>query len=79
MIEEAKDFSKIILEHAWVPKHEVLGKAETEEVLKQYTVSLQNLPKVLKSDPVVKIIGAKPGDVIKITRQDSSVYYRVVI
>jgi len=44
---------------------------------------MSQFPKILKSDPVVNILGAKIGDLIKIIRKSEtakeSVYYRVVI
>lgn len=72
-----------ILEHELVPKHEVLSKEEVEELLKKYKASLNQLPQILISDPVVRELGAKVGDVIKITRSSptagTTVYYRVVV
>ncbi len=72
-----------ILEHELVPKHEVLSKDEKEEVLKRYNTTEDKLPKILSTDPVVKKIGAKPGDLIKITRKSEVagevVYYRLVV
>ncbi len=74
---------KLILEHALVPKHEVLEKKEINKLLKRLGVTIENLPKILETDPVVKAIKAKKGDVLKITRTSptlgESVYYRVVV
>jgi len=66
-----------------VPKHEILSKKEVEELLKKYNVTKDKLPKILITDPAVKAIGAKVGDVIKIERESptagKSYYYRVVV
>jgi len=74
---------KFILEHELVPKHEVLEKKETNELLKKLGITVNNLPKILREDPVVKTIKAKPGDILKITRKSptlgESIYYRLVI
>ncbi len=75
---------EIILNHEYVPKHEILSDKEAERVLKKYKLSSKmQLPKILSSDPVVKAIGAKKGDIIKITRKSitagEAVYYRVVV
>jgi len=69
--------------HELVPKHRVLSEEEKEEVLKRYNAKLMDLPRILVSDPVVRKLGAKPGDVIEIIRKSptagESKYYRVVV
>lgn len=75
---------KNILEHELVPKHIILSPEEREEVIKKYRITkLSQLPRILTTDPIVKIIGAKKGDIIKIIRKSStakeSVYYRIVV
>ena len=69
--------------HELVPKHEICSKKEVEEVLKRHHAKLEQLPKILETDPVVREIGAKVGDVLKITRKSKTagtfVAYRVVI
>lgn len=69
--------------HFLVPQHELLSKEEAMEVAKRYNASLSQFPYILSSDPMVKEIGAKPGDLIKITRKSetagSTVYYRYVV
>ena len=66
----------------WRLVHELLSPEEQEEVLKRYKTTRPQLPKILTSDPVVRKLGAKPGDIIKITRTSPTagvtVYYRVV-
>ena len=72
-----------ILEHELVPKHEVLSSEEAEEILRKYRVSPQQLPQILNTDPAVRELGAKPGDIIRIIRKSptagETVYYRVVV
>ncbi|MEM2263998.1 MAG: DNA-directed RNA polymerase subunit RpoH/Rpb5 C-terminal domain-containing protein, partial [Nitrososphaerota archaeon] len=52
-------------------------------LLKKYNITPSQLPSILISDPVVKAIGAKVGDIIKITRPSetsgTSIYYRCVV
>jgi DNA-directed RNA polymerase subunit H len=70
------------LSHFLVPKHEILAKSKHQEVLSSLAVNEQNLPKIKFSDPQVKLLGAKDGDIIKITRTDptkENVYYRLVV
>ncbi|MCD6226274.1 MAG: DNA-directed RNA polymerase subunit H [Candidatus Aenigmarchaeota archaeon] len=68
-----------ILHHNLVPKHIILSEQEKQEVINKYQIKkLSQFPRILKSDPIVKLIGAKPGDLIKIERENSD-YYRVVV
>ena len=78
--EEVKEYD--ILKHLLVPKHAILKEDEIKEVLKKYNIKIQQLPKILTTDAAVKAIGAKEGDVIKITRESptagSTTYFRLV-
>jgi DNA-directed RNA polymerase subunit H len=71
-----------ILKHELVPKHEILTAAEKKELLEKMDITEKQLPKMLDTDPVIKKIEAKAGDVIKITRKSltagETVYYRLV-
>lgn len=77
----AEEFN--ILNHELVPEHIILSKEEEKEILDKFKIKPENLPKILINDPVVKAIGAKDGDVLKIIRKSKtageSIYYRVVI
>lgn len=72
-----------IFEHRYVPKHEILPPEERQKLLTDYRVELYQLPRIKASDPAVKAIGAKPGDVVKITRDSPTagkyVSYRYVV
>lgn len=83
--EEAEEFEKeieiisedhplvYVLDHWLVPEHEVLTKEEGERVIEQYTDGNgMELPKITVKDPVVRILRAKPGDIIKVTRKTPS-------
>ncbi|MCJ7422889.1 DNA-directed RNA polymerase subunit H [Candidatus Bathyarchaeota archaeon] len=60
-----------IFEHKLVPKHEILEEKEKEELLTHYRVQPYQLPQISSSDPVAKAIGAKPGDILRISRNKS--------
>ena len=82
-MEEKNDEKEFKLsQHSLVPKHEILSEKEKEAVLKKYNISKNQLPKILYSDPIIKEINAKVGDLIKITRNSKvagkSIYYRIV-
>ncbi len=72
-----------ILEHELVPKHEILEEREAAALLDKYKLQKEQLPKIKKSDPVIKEIKAEVGDVVRITRRSrtagKSLSYRLVI
>mgnify|MGYP001772859848 CR=1 FL=1 len=72
-----------ILEHELVPKHELLTKEEALRVLRELGVRPEQLPWIRASDPVAKLLGAKPGDIVRIIRKSptagTSVAYRFVV
>jgi DNA-directed RNA polymerase subunit H len=72
-----------IFEHALVPMHEILGEKEKEQLLTQYKVQPYKMPQIKSTDPAVKAIGAKPGDILKIVRKSSTagkhIAYRYVV
>jgi len=71
-----------VTKHELVPKHEIVSEEEKKMLIEKYG-PLKNFPRIYSSDPQVKALNAKPGDVIKITRKSEVagevVYYRVVI
>lgn len=72
-----------ITNHQLVPKHIVLSDTQKESFYKESNLSSKQLPKILKSEPIIDILKAKVGDVIKIERYSptagTAYYYRVVI
>jgi len=72
-----------VLNHQMVPLHEVLGDEEAAALLKKYGIVKEQLPKVRSSDPAVRVVGGKPGQIIRITRRSPTagiaVAYRLVI
>ncbi|MEM1927768.1 MAG: DNA-directed RNA polymerase subunit H [Acidilobaceae archaeon] len=75
--------SRKILEHELVPEHRVLSLEEAVEVLRSLGVKPWQLPQISVNDPVVRLLGAKPGDIIEIKRRTPrggvSVAYRIVV
>jgi len=72
-----------IFEHALVPRHEILTSKEREDLLAKYKVHPYQMPQITSTDPAVKAIGAKPGDVLRIIRKSSTagehLAYRYVV
>lgn len=70
--------------HDIVPKHELLTPEEKEKLFGELKLVPANLPKIYSSDPALALFGIKAnlGDVIKITRAESTctaLHYRIVI
>jgi DNA-directed RNA polymerase subunit H len=72
-----------LLDHEFIPHHEIIDEDEIKSVLKEYNIGREQLPKIKIEDPVIKEIGAEVGDVVKITRKSQTAgeapYYRYVI
>lgn len=61
------------LHHFLVPKHEIVPKEEEETLLKDMYAKKSQLPIIrFHEDPIARIIGALPGDIVKITRPSPS-------
>ncbi|MEB3845096.1 MAG: DNA-directed RNA polymerase subunit H [Desulfurococcales archaeon] len=78
-----KKTDKRILEHELVPEHRILSIEEAAELLRKLGVRASQLPMISINDPVVQLLGAKPGDIIEITRKSptsgEAKYYRIVV
>jgi DNA-directed RNA polymerase subunit H len=72
-----------ILEHELVPRHEVVPPQEALELLRKLGIEPWQLPWISADDRVVKAIGAKPGDIIRIIRKSPTagefIAYRYVV
>lgn len=87
MQEEEVEKEKItrfrVSEHIYVPKHEILSEEEAQELLGRLHATPEQLPYIRVTDPVIRELGAKPGQILKITRRSEtageSVYYRYVV
>ncbi|BBL45293.1 DNA-directed RNA polymerase subunit H [Nanobdella aerobiophila] len=81
---KTRDLNEVdISKHYLVPKHEKIDEQEKQELLRNYNIKLSDLPRIKISDPAIRKLEVKPGDVIKIIRDSptagESIYYRVVI
>jgi len=66
-----------------VPLHALVPDEEVPSVLGRYGIQKEQLPKIRSNDPAAKVIGAKPGQVVKITRKSptagEAIAYRLVV
>ena len=78
-----ENFMFNITKHQFVPKHTILNNDESINVLLKYNVKIQNLPKINREDPIVKFIGGRPNQIIKIDNFNPttglSINYRFVV
>lgn len=72
-----------IEQHELVPEHELLDEDKVEQLLENYEISKQQLPKIERNDAMAKRLNAEVGDVVKITRDSptagTTTYYRLVV
>ena len=77
-----------ILQHHLVPEHQIVKKEEEAEILKKLDATKDELPKIRKSDPVMRVLEAaygtiEEGTIIRILRESEtagiSIAYRVVV
>lgn len=61
-----------IFQHTLVPHHEIISKEEQEELTKKYHARAYQFPWIKSTDPISVILGAKPGDVLKIRQQSET-------
>jgi DNA-directed RNA polymerase subunit H (RpoH/RPB5) len=72
----------VVTDHVLVPKHDVCTQAEKEEILTRYKAQPSQMPRITASDPAIRHLGVKVGDLIKIARNSetagTAVFYRIV-
>jgi DNA-directed RNA polymerase I, II, and III subunit RPABC1 len=72
------DLQYNLTKHTLVPLHELYakkGSVKNSEFKKKYS---DKIPILLKNDPVSRFYGFQKGDIIKITRKDDYVTFRIV-
>ena len=70
--------------HCLVDKHTKLTKEEVKDLMTKYNIKTKTaLPIILKSDPIAKWLGIRPGDIVKIDRYNPNSglinYYRACV
>lgn len=73
-----------ILNHTYVPKCQILGDNEVDELKKKYNImSLKQLPEISRFDPQALIMCLRPGQICKFERESSTAlnydYYRICV
>jgi DNA-directed RNA polymerase I, II, and III subunit RPABC1 len=70
-----KELQFNITKHRLVPDHYLVPTKEANELRKKFG---KNLPIILSSDPVSRFFNFKKSDIIRITRKDGYILYRIV-
>lgn len=69
--------------HMLVPKHELVTDAEGKGLLEYYSAKPGDFPKILVTDPAIRHLSVKEGDIIRITRDSATagtaIFYRIVV
>ncbi|KAF2664449.1 RPB5 subunit of DNA-directed RNA polymerase [Microthyrium microscopicum] len=65
---EETDLIVNITQHELVPKHIMLSPEEKQALLERYRLKHNQLPRILKEDPVARYLALRRGDIVKIIR-----------
>ncbi len=80
---KAEEVLERVLNHELMPKAKVVPKDDAKELLRKLNAAPWQLPWIRSTDPLVRSLGAKPGDIIKITRKSPTAgeieVYRFVV
>jgi DNA-directed RNA polymerase subunit H (RpoH/RPB5) len=72
-----------IVENNLVPKHILLSDEEAKNILIEYKINKENLPRILSGDRIAKYYNIKPGQIVKIIRPSitagEEILYRVCV
>ncbi len=72
-----------VFEHAYVPLHEILTDEERKETSEKFHAEPFQFPWIRSTDPITIILGAKPGDVLRVTHKSETagryLSYRYVV
>lgn len=67
-----------ITTHYLVPKHELAFTKGTKSAIDFKVKYSDKFPILLKNDPICRFYGYNKGDIIKVTRRDGNVMFRIV-
>ncbi|MFW9805143.1 MAG: DNA-directed RNA polymerase subunit H [Candidatus Thorarchaeota archaeon] len=69
--------------HELVPPHVIAENSEIQLVLDHYRIKKTQLPRIQSRDPAAKVLGARPGQVVRVERASLTAglayYYRLVV
>ncbi len=78
-----EEFRFNVLNHEFVPLHEIMSDEDAKEALDAIGVTKDQLPKIRANDPAVRVVAGTPGQVVRVTRNSPTagraVVYRLVV
>lgn len=76
------EFKFSLLDHELIPEVCTISNEESSDLLIFYKTKDSNLPRIQQTDPVVRYLGAKKGEILRFTRPSESAgvysYWRIV-
>ena len=73
-----KKYTILVPDHVYVPKHEIMTKKDAQKVLDEFNCKPTELPLIFVTDPAILGLGVKPGDMIRITRIETSFDFTIL-
>ena len=73
-----KKIPVLVPDHVYVPKHEIMNKKDAQKVLDEFNCKPTELPLIFVTDPAILGLGVKPGDMIRITRIETSFDFTIL-
>ena len=72
-----------VFKHAYVPLHEILTDEERKDISEKFHAEPFQFPWIRSTDPISIILGARPGDVMRVTHKSETagryLSYRYVV
>jgi len=68
-----------ISKHRLVPKHEICSSKKKKELMRSYSLTATQIPRISHADPMVRHLRAVKGQLIKITRPSETQYDKMFI
>lgn len=72
-----------VTKHVLVPKHTKVSEKERKELFEKYSLDVENLPRMNRSDPAILHLDVKEDDIVKIVRNSPTAgvitFYRRVV
>ncbi len=69
MAKSRRELSSLVLEHQYNPQVEVVPREEAKKILRSLRAKIWQIPWIRASDPLARVVGARPGDLLRLRRR----------